>query len=320
MKILAKSLSFLMAVAILLSFWSCRKEEVVVPENTDDVALMVSIADVQTKAVADGSNVDVLYYEVYGTDVETAAAPIYEGSLQDRSAEGKFFLNITLVKDVEYHFVFWAQVDGENHYDVTDLRKVGIVNYDDEDANDESRAAFYAYEKIRVTGQADKNITVTLRRPFSQINFGTTTYASSGSPLVMNSSKMVVDRIADTFNTLTGEGEGENIVTFDYAATPNGAADMTDKLLETNGTEYYWLGMNYVIVCGSHDSVTVDAYFSTNMGDAHLNVPNVRIERNHRTNIVGNLLITNAVFNIVVDEDFLTPDEDRDDKGNKLNI
>ena len=56
------------------------------------------------------------------------------------------------------------------------------------------------------------------------------------------------------------------------------------------------------------------------MGDAHLNVPNVRIERNHRTNIVGNLLITNAVFNIVVDEDFLTPDEDRDDKGNKLNI
>ena len=319
MNISGKFLSIAVTLALMSSFWSCQREEEPSPVVEEEVAFMVSTGEVQTKAIADGSNIDILYYEVYGSDIETAAEPMYEGSVKDVS-DGKFVLNISLVKNVTYHFVFWAQVDGAGHYDVTNLRKVKIADYADEKANDETRAAFFAYEKITVTGQADRSRNVILKRPFSQINVGTSTYATSVASLNVSASKMTVTNIADTFNTLSGQGEGATTVTFDSAPTPNGSKDLTDKLLETKDADYYWLGMNYVIVCGDQDNVTVDAYFTTDKGEVHVNVPNVNIKENHRTNIVGNLLTTHTVFNIVVDELFIKPDHDYDDEGNPLKI
>lgn len=271
-----------------------------------------------TRAVSDGSNIDILYYEVYGDNVETAAAPIFEGAINDTNAEGNFVMTVSLIKDVEYNFVFWAQVDGCTHYDVTDLRKVKINDYADAKSNDESRAAFFAFEKIKVTGPSDKNIAVILKRPFSQINFGTTTYDNAGAPLRVSTSGLEINKIADKFNTLTGQGEGENSVVFDSAPTPNGKRDELEKLLETNDSDYYWIGMNYLIVCGNQDAVTVDAYFATNKGEVHINVPNVSIRPNYRTNIIGNLLTSHTEFEVVVDEDFFMTEENLDEDGNKL--
>lgn len=320
-------MSFIALGVTVPFFWSCQIEDMPLWGAEEGVAFTVSMDEVQTKAsgdesaIADGSNIDILYYEVYGDDVRTdGAKPIYEGSLMDRNTEGDFVLEIQLVKNVKYHFLFWAQVDGKTHYDVTDLRMVKIDNYSDEKANDEDRAAFYAYKPITVTGSSDKNITVTLKRPFSQINFGTTTYDNTGEPLTVSQSKMIIPHIADTFNTLEGIGLGDNTVTFDYAATPNGKNDESKKLLKTNGTEYYWLGMNYLIVSGKKDNVTVYAYFMTNKGEVHITVPSVPVEMNYRTNIVGNLLTTNAVFNVVVDKGFDKPDYDRDDNGNEVEL
>lgn len=321
MNILKKYLSVVMTFVAVSSVCSCQKEDAPIRGVKENVAFTVSTGDIQTKAVADGSNIDILYYEVYGDNVsQPSATPIYEGSLMNRNAEGNFVMNISLVKDVTYHFVFWAQKDGQTHYDVSDLRKVKIDNYANEKANDESRAAFFAYQPITVTGQNDRNITVTLKRPFAQLNFGTSTYAHTGSPLKVSATKFIVEDIATAFNTLTGMGEGESTVTFASAPTPNGARDETEKLLETKGIEYYWLGMNYLIVCGDQDNVTVDAYFTTNKGEVHLKVSNVTIKENYRTNIVGDILTTNARFNVIVDEDFIKPDEDIDEEGNKVTL
>lgn len=321
MYILRKFLSFAMALVTVFSVCSCQKENVEVSGVRENVAFTVLTGDIQTKALADASNIDILHYEVYGDNVnQPDALPLYEGSLRNRNAEGNFVMNISVVKEVTYHFVFWAQKDGTGHYDVSDLRKVKINNYANEKANDESRAAFFAYQPIRVSGQSDRNITVTLKRPFAQLNFGTSTYANTGSSLKVTSTKFTVAKVADAFNTLTGEGEGGSTVTFNSAPTPNGVRDESEKLLETQNDKYYWLGMNYLIVCGNQDNVTADAYFTTNKGTVHLKVSNVTIKENHRTNIVGDLLTTQAKFKIIVDKNFLKYDEDIDEDGNKVTL
>lgn len=307
--------------ALILASGSCQKE---VTDGIDDggakVSFTVRADNESTRAIADASNIDILHWEIYPENVETAAEPLAEGSVKDTDGDGEFSLDLSLILDQTYHFIFWAQVDreqGEEHYDVSDLRKVGIKSYADELANDESRAAFFAYKEIHVSGSIDE--TITLYRPFSQLNLGTETYDVSSlnltQPLKVNHSEITAYGIADTFNTLTGEGEGSQDVHFQKAATPNGDRDATEKILDVNNTTYYWLGMNYLIVNGNADNVKVDMTFHTTHGNVDISIDNVPVRENYRTNIIGDLLTSDAIFQIVVDERFQQPDIIVGDEG-----
>lgn len=307
--------------ALILASGSCQKE---VTDGIDDggakVSFTVRADNESTRAIADASNIDILHWEIYPENVETAAEPLAEGSVKDTDGDGEFSLDLSLILDQTYHFIFWAQVDreqGEEHYDVSDLRKVGIKSYADELANDESRAAFFAYKEIHVSGSIDE--TITLYRPFSQLNLGTETYDVSSlnltQPLKVNHSEITAYGIADTFNTLTGEGEGSQDVHFQKAVTPNGDRDATEKILDVNNTTYYWLGMNYLIVNGNADNVKVDMTFHTTHGNVDISIDNVPVRENYRTNIIGDLLTSDAIFQIVVDERFQQPDIIVGDEG-----
>lgn len=307
--------------ALILASGSCQKE---VTDGIDDggakVSFTVRADNESTRAIADASNIDILHWEIYPENVETAAEPLAEGSVKDTDGDGEFSLDLSLILDQTYHFIFWAQVDreqGEEHYDVSDLRKVGIKSYADELANDESRAAFFAYKEIHVSGSIDE--TITLYRPFSQLNLGTETYDVSSlnltQALKVNHSEITAYGIADTFNTLTGEGEGSQDVHFQKAVTPNGDRDATEKILDVNNTTYYWLGMNYLIVNGNADNVKVDMTFHTTHGNVDISIDNVPVRENYRTNIIGDLLTSDAIFQIVVDERFQQPDIIVGDEG-----
>lgn len=307
--------------ALILASGSCQKE---VTDGIDDGGVKVSFTvradNESTRAIADASNIDILHWEIYPENVETAAEPLAEGSVKDTDGDGEFSLDLSLILDQTYHFIFWAQVDreqGEEHYDVSDLRKVGIKSYADELANDESRAAFFAYKEIHVSGSIDE--TITLYRPFSQLNLGTETYDVSSlnltQALKVNHSEITAYGIADTFNTLTGEGEGSQDVHFQKAVTPNGDRDAAEKILDVNNTTYYWLGMNYLIVNGNADNVKVDMTFHTTHGNVDISIDNVPVRENYRTNIIGDLLTSDAIFQIVVDERFQQPDIIVGDEG-----
>ena len=321
MKMIKKFISFATMAAIVLSAGSCQKE---ISAGVDDGGAKISFTlqtSSQTKAIADASNIDVLHWEIYGEDVENPASkPLAQGSEKDTDGDGVFTLDLALILDQTYNFIFWAQVDreeGKEHYDVSDLRKVRIMSYDDEFANDESRAAFFAHKTIHVSGSIEE--TITLYRPFSQLNLGAETYDVSSlnktEPLKVNYSEVTAYGVADAFNTLTGEGEGSREVHFSQAATPNGDRDASEKLLEVNNTTYYWLGMNYLIVNGNSDNVKVDMKFYTTHGDVDLSIDNVPVKENFRTNIIGDLLTSEAIFQIVVDESFQTPDIIVGDEG-----
>ena len=304
--------------AAVFTVGSCQKEIAYLDGDTK-VTFEVSTGDIATKAIADGTNISVLHWELYGADIRTAQAPYGEDTVVDTDGDKKFTVELTLVADQDYNIVFWAETeDGQAHYVTDDLRSVKIKDYTDETANDESRAAFFATYGFHTQNGQNLNETITLYRPFSQINLGATNYDTSlnlvnGGKIIVESTEMTVSKIADSFNTIDGVGETSasfnGTVTFAAAATPNGAADQTDKLLSVNGEPYYWVGMNYLIVEGNSDAVTVDVTLNTNMGVVSHSVGNVPVKENYRTNILGDFLTTGAKFNIVVDERFQQPDE-----------
>lgn len=311
-----KILLFASAVAMMLSVGSCQRE-IEYLEGDTNVTFEVSTGDIATRAIADASNITVLHWELYGSDIRTAKAPYGEGTVTETDGDKKFTVNLRLVADQDYNIVFWAETEhGATHYETSDLRNVKIKTYADENANDESRAAFFAVHSFQTENGVSVNEQVTLYRPFAQINLGTTTYTTdlnlvNGGKVAVNSTEMTVTSIANVFNTLDGVGVAENFdgkVTFKAAATPNGEADKTQKLLTVNEEGYYWIGMNYLIVVGDTDAIDVDVVLNTNMGVVEHSIANVPIKENYRTNILGDFLTTGATFNIVVDERFEVPD------------
>lgn len=305
------------SVALMFAAGSCQKE-INHLDGDVNVTFDVSAGEVATRAIADAKNIDVVYWEIYNTaDIAVAAGPLGEGVVRDSDGDKRFQVSLRLLADQDYTIVFWAQVDGQNHYVVDDLRNIVINTYSDENANDESRAAFFNTHAFHTNNGKAINEEVTLYRPFAQINLGSTTYETSlnqvnGGKITVNSTEMTVTSIANMFNTLDKVGVSDptfdGTVTFKAAATPNGTADQDEKLLEVNGETYYWLGMNYLIVEGDTDNVDVDLKVNTNMGVVSHSVTNVPIRKNYRTNLLGDLLTTGATFNIVVDERFEVPD------------
>lgn len=303
---------------MMLAAGSCQREIEYLDGDTK-VTFEVSTGDIATRAseIATAKNITVLHWELYGSDIRTAAAPYGEGTITDTDGDKKFTVELRLVADQKYNIVFWAETEqGANHYDTQDLRSVKIKTYSDEYANDESRAAFFAVHDFETQNGVNVNEEVTLYRPFAQINLGTTTYDTSlnlvnGGKVAVNSTEMTVTSIANVFNTLDGVGVAENFdgkVTFKAAATPNGEADKTQKLLTVNEEGYYWIGMNYLIVVDNAGTTDVDVVLNTNMGVVKHSIANVPIKENYRTNILGDFLTTGAKFNIVVDERFEVPD------------
>lgn len=311
-----KILLFAAAAAAMITAGSCQKE-ISHLEGDTNVTFEVSTGDIATRAIADASNITVLHWELYGTDIRTAEAPYGEGTITDTDGDKNFTVELRLVADQDYNIVFWAETaEGATHYETSDLRSVKIRTYGDEYANDESRAAFFGTHNFQTENGVNVNEQVTLYRPFAQINLGSTTYDTSlnlvnGGKVKVTSSEMTVASIANVFNTLDGVGVAENFsgeVTFTAAATPNGAADETQKLLEVNGETYYWIGMNYLIVEGDSDAIDVDVVLNTNMGKVEHSIDNVPVKENYRTNILGDFLTTGATFEIIVDERFEQPD------------
>lgn len=303
-----KLIYWALGLAVLVSAGSCQKGIDYLDGDTA-VTFQVTAGDVATKAIADGTNIDVLYWELYGADPKTAATPLGEGVINDSDGDKTFTVSLKLVADQDYNIVFWAQVDGQKHYVVDDLRRVKINTYDDENANDETRAAFYAVYPFHTENGQTISETVILNRPFAQLNLGATTYETSlnmvnGGVIQVESTALKVSSIADSFNTLDGVGESTaaGVVTFKAAATPNGTSDV--KMLEVQNSTYYWLGMNYLIVTGDSDNVKVDIEINTNMGVVTHTMDNVPVKENYRTNILGNILTTDAEFEVIVDEEF----------------
>ena len=294
------------AVAALALVVSCQKNYGPGLGGDAVVKFTVAAGDVATKAdIADGTNVDILYYEIYG---DLAKAPLGKGNVTRTG--GNFHVELKLVADQIYNIIFWAQVDGTDYYEWDDLRNVKIkFHIEDELANDEDRAAFFRVYNFTTENGKVIDEDVYLFRPFAQVNVGATTIDTDlnlvDGGLKVTGSKMTFSNAATSFNTVKGIGEGEQEISFRLNSTPNGTLDQTSKILEVNKEYYFWLAMNYIIVAGDENNVQeLNFDIETNVGTVSHKIASVPVKENYRTNILGNILTTDAKFEIIVDNEF----------------
>ena len=303
-----KSFKYLAAAALTLLAVGCNKEQVTeVPDGQMvDVTFTAALpGEMATKAIGDGQTAKNLYVSVYENDAEKTKLDLdKKATFTDLKTQVKF----SLVKGKTYNFVFWAQAEGAP-YDVTDLKNIKVNNYTSE-ANDEKRDAFYATRKeLKVNGALTE--TIKLYRPFAQVNFATADYADAMkagfNPAV---SSFTASEAATTFDTFAEEGKDKVEVALTETEIPE------DVLKTLDCKTYTRLAMNYLIPVGkqgeSHN-IDVAATFKANNGEAvTVSAPNAPVQNNYRTNILGNLLTSQVIFNVEIVPIFNEPDNDID--------
>ena len=178
-----------------------------------------------------------------------------------------------LVKGQTYNFVFWAQSEevalvddatttdvnekgAGTYYNIADMNAIK-VNYTNNkiDANDELRDAFYA-SRNNLTVKGPITETITLKRPFAQVNVGTKAgYLAESATAETNitQSSIVFSEVATELYPYSGKvgGKAEN-VEYTIAAIPEDltttGGDLQKVMVDGKETAFEYLSMNYILV------------------------------------------------------------------------
>ena len=294
------------AAAGILLATSCQKDELDAVQTGNEATVSFTLGvegGVQTRAISDGLTANRLVYAVFdeeGNRITTIAKV-------DKDANFPTTENITLAKGQTYKVAFWAQNSATSAYVLDDDMNL-TIDYTNSANNDENRDAFFKTETFTVTG--DAQIDVVLKRPFAQINVGVTKAdwdAAVASGIEIATSKVVIKNAFTNMDLIDGSVSGETEVVYDFGATPKSSNEVLKVDLDKDGTaeEYHYLSMSYILV-DAQKSTLQDLYFTFHptsgndiVFDEGLN--NVPVQRNWRTNIIGQILTGNIDFNISID-------------------
>lgn len=311
-----KTFKYLAAAALTMLAVSCNKEQVTeVPDGQMvDVTFTAALpGEMATKALGDGQTAKNLYVSVYENDAEKS----HLGDLDKIATftDLKTQVTFSLVKGKTYNFVFWAQAEGATCYNIDDLKNIKI-SYEGAVANDETRDAFYATRKeLKVNGALTE--TIKLYRPFAQVNFGTADlFDAAAAGFIPAQSAFTATDVANVFDTFNAEGKVEGLatdkVTFAKAEIPGGGETLVTK----DGTKYLWMTMNYILPVGKqgekHISNVTAEFIPENGDPITASAPQAPVQNNYRTNILGNLLTSQVIFNVEIVPIFNEPDNDID--------
>ena len=287
----------IVALAGMLFATSCQ-ESLVEPQVDGPTTFTVQVPDAMgTKAIGDKENVNHLFVAVY-TNVKTDLQPLVYKTVKVEEGTGRFDVSFDLIKGQTYDLIFWAQT--ENAYVASgapyDLRSIDMNrNF----PNNEKGAAFFHFENnFKVDGV---NATITLRRPFAQLNLRTTAAGlvtdANTQPMTLYTSKISVTNVATKFNTVSGMGEDADIIEFDAANVPQ--EDVTvDNVL------YKYVSMNYLPVVGD-DRALVDVTAEIVLAEGPVikhSFTNIPLQENYRTNIMGNLISGTTDFEVIIND------------------
>ena len=313
-----------LALAAGLFAASCQQENLEPVQGGNTVTFTVEIPEVATKAtvVDDGSNINNLVYAVYRTDesnlADAAASidpkklvyrinPNAQGEVTAFTADGKTNVTLELINNQKYIVLFWAQVD-ETWVEGTnfDLTTIAYPRDSELTANLNKYEAFCGAAFVdEVTGATKKSVTLT--RPFAQINLASTDPSNYDVDIVSSSVK--IENAYSQFNVATKKAFGTfRTVEYKVNANPDG----------NFGNYDHYVAMNYIFANPKNDGTTpVKVTCTINTEDHGLGIKkeinNVPVAQNYRTNIVGNLLTSDVDYEVTLDKDWgqpeLAPDE-----------
>ena len=325
------------AAAGMLFATSCSNDELDVVQSGDEAQVSFSLGlegGIATRAISDGTGAKKLVYAVYKLDKD--GNPVLQKVVGSNS-DGQFVdtkafdggltetVSVTLAKGQTYQVAFWAQNPSCDAYTTTDLTNVE-VDYKGAANNDDSRDAFFKTVEFKVSG--NQTIDVELKRPFAQINVGVTKAdweAAFKSGIEIQKSSVVIKNAATSINLLTGEvGDEKTDVEVSYSSNtiPDEAlkVDLDGDKVYADNEVYKWLSMSYILVADRNDNdnngvlgdekATLESLqytFTPKVGNNitfGVGLNSVPVQRNWRTNILGQILTGNIEFNITINPIF----------------
>lgn len=311
------------AMAVLAG--ACAKEQVASGDGeTVEMTFNVDVPEtaITTKGLSDAAQVDELVFQVFltGTKDENKHyenKPVPELTQVVPVVDKKATVKVNLVKGQRYSYAFWAQSKDTGYYDTSDLRAVKM-NTAKVKANDPKMDAFYGFKEGETASKSYSGH-ITLYRALAQINFGAKTLNRSDA-LQATASSVTLSKVPDIFHPFwktseTSEGKGE--ITYANNAVVSEKLAIGDK---TNKTEYDYLATVYVLA-NKADPMLIDASATITLSNGittKVSVPNAPIQVNYRTNILGDLLNVDGVWNITVDDEFKGSDKIYDPLGSDL--
>lgn len=309
------------AMAVLAG--ACAKEQVGSADGeTVEMTFNVDVPEttITTKGLSDAAQVNELVFQVFlrgakDQNKHYIYTPVPELTQTVPVVDKKATVKVSLVKGQTYSFAFWAQTKGTGFYDTSDLRAVKM-NTAKVKANDPKMDAFYGYNDYKPV-KVSYSEHITLLRALAQVNFGAKTLDRSDA-LKAKESSITLSKVPDTFHPFWKTSEGEGSITF-----ANNVVISDEKLViadKTDNTEYDYLATAYVFA-NKEKSILIDAAATITLSNGkttEVAVPNAPIQVNYRTNILGDLLNFDGVWNITIDEEFKGGDWIYDPVGSEL--
>ncbi len=291
---------FLYAVAAFAMFaTACSQDAAVVNPDSElgVVTFSVNTPEMATRSISDGKTATDLTVTVYEKDANGSYVQLEQLTKTATFSNLQAEVDFRLVTGKTYCFAFWAQAPDATAYTFDEASATVNINYAGCKANDENHDAFFASRHdLKVEGAI--NETITLNRPFAQLNVATADWAeANASELnVKTTNLVVVENVYTSLNLLDGEVSNPITAELSFAHNNIPEGDLTGH------DGYKWLSMNYLLV---NEKELTQVRMATNDGDvAEKNWANVPLQRNYRTNILGNILTSAVDFNIVIDPIF----------------
>lgn len=330
----------LFAAASMLLGTSCSNDELI-EQTSDDIATVSftinSEGEVATRAISDGKSATDLYFFVYRVDGDhyfSVDQSVYEAypysalncgktelALDPSDNKMKKTITLKLAKNQNYVMGLFAK-SGNAPYEIAEEggKPYMKVNYTQVVNNSDAYDAFFACKDFTVSGTS-QSMEITLKRPFAQVNVGTSDYQKfhNASQVHIAASSVTINNAATKLCLIDGSVSDPQTYTFvnnagDLFSGQNNSNGPTESLT-VNNVPYTWLSMTYVLPYSSPDasaSTTVSAEFTLDASRGSGNnitlkdgsLSNMPIQRNYRTNIIGNLLTSDVDFNVVIEPMF----------------
>ena len=301
------------ALVTALFAGSCQRELLDPAGGNGIVTYTVQVPEVGTKALGDDVTViNDLVYAVYRTtenslqetldNWETATHLVYDKNVEGQAYnQGKTTVSLELINNQNYVILFWAQKDdawvaGED-FDLTKITYPAdpegnvnmVVNIDDVA---DKYAAFSGVEFLAAGDFAGQK-TAILTRPFAQINIAAKDPVNYD--VNVTGATITVKNVGNEFNVAKkSAATKKDQVKYTWTKKPE-----TSEFSVNNVAYEHYVAMNYVF---AYDNVKVAYDIHTEKhGTVSNEIINVPVEKNYRTNIVGNLLTSNVDYNVTID-------------------
>jgi hypothetical protein len=269
----------------------------------------------------DGTKATTLYYAVYATEngLNKLVLTNYgkEGDTAYKANNVTFTnlnasFTVQLPVGQEYKFAFWAQSQNASCYTFNPATADITIDYTKGLTNDDNLDAFFASATMTVaSAYANQTQSVTLTRPFAQLNVGVTDYADAKAVgFEVAKTNLSVMYINSVLNLLSGEASTPVLNgALEYNATPaqQGVGGVFPAKENGEYVDAEYIAMAYILTSGSTYDVQLNYTSNTGVVKSY-GIYNVPLTRNKRTNVYGSLLTGAQQLNVTINNSFVGDD------------